>query len=61
MTTPAGHAATAVKAPFTMERSYFILSLVLMLILAAVSVSPTRGPLIELYDYGGHAACIRTL
>lgn len=61
MTSPAGLSAPKLKVPFGMERNYFIFSLVLILTLVSVSLSSTQGPLIELYDYGEHAACIREL
>ncbi len=62
MTSRTRLSAATLKVPFTIvERNYFLFSLVLILILASVSLSAQRGPFIELYDYGEHAACIREL
>ena len=49
------------KPSFTTRRNYFLTSLALVLIISWVSFSTKRGPLIELYDYGEHAASIREL
>ncbi len=43
------------------ERKYFFLSLILLLVITCVSINRNQGPLVELYDYWEHAACINEL
>lgn len=49
------------KPVFTQERKYFLVSFILILIIAWVTFHNKRGPYIELYDFGEHAASIREL
>ncbi|MCK5010138.1 MAG: hypothetical protein KAS98_06615, partial [Deltaproteobacteria bacterium] len=61
--TPVSQSSTQklVKPPFIIDRKYLLVSLILILIILWVSLSNKRGPFIELYDYGEHAATIREL
>lgn len=44
-----------------MERNYLCAALILLFIVAGVTFGNRRGPLIELYDFGEHAASIREM
>jgi len=46
---------------FRVENNYLLTSLILSVLLCWVILSGRQGPLIELYDYGEHAASVREL